>query len=254
MMDSESTPPGYNSMEYENNLDFIVQNQEDQLEQFNLESEFVPRILKIPNCVSLLQIIDDDKIEFDGFISHDESNESVMCFIKKVEKCTCEFDYSLRHDVVYITGSTLVEDFSLYHESTETNSNSTQKDEVNGSLDEPREGKILEIPETVGFIKLMSEDIIYDKVVTNNEKTLMVVLRINREEKSVEKKFERKSVDKSIFQYVKKHPKTSILFIFGCCASIGSIIFNIVMITITNLKMKSFEAEKQNYHNSTTTF
>ncbi|KAI5951100.1 hypothetical protein KGF54_004174 [Candida jiufengensis] len=130
-----------------------------------------------------------------------------------------------------------------YHESRETDSNSAQEEFNN--QDQLQEGRILEIPETVDYIKLMSEDIIYDKLVTNNAKKLMMVLRLKSNRKPVRKPLR-------YFQFIKKHPFAFIFFIFGCCAFLGSIIVNDVMIKKTDEEMKKFKAQRQIYHNSST--
>ncbi|KAI5951099.1 hypothetical protein KGF54_004173 [Candida jiufengensis] len=95
-MDSESTPPSYTSLEYENNLNTNAQYQQDQQEQNNQNSEFVPQLIKIPNSVSLIQLIDDDIIELKAITPHVECNESTMCFTKKAETHT--------HDFIVYTG------------------------------------------------------------------------------------------------------------------------------------------------------
>ncbi|KAI5964851.1 uncharacterized protein KGF55_001921 [Candida pseudojiufengensis] len=204
-MDSESAPPSYASSEHENNLNFNAQNQEDQQERNNRNSESIPQLIEIPNSVSLIQIIDDDIIEVNDISHHVECNESII----------------------------------------QANSNSAQEEEEIENQNQPQEGRILKIPETVGHIKLMNEDIIYDKLVTNNEKKLMMVLRL---------KYKRKSVDKPLTyaQFIKKHTFAFTIFTFWCCAFIGSIIFNVVMVQVTNEKLKNHKPQRQIYHNSAT--
>ncbi|KAI5964852.1 uncharacterized protein KGF55_001922 [Candida pseudojiufengensis] len=206
-MDSESTPPSHTSMEYENNLNSNAQNQEDQQERNNRDSESISQLIEIPNSVSLIQIIDDDIIEFYDISPHVECNESIMCFKRKAEN-------------THIFKDGLKKPWLHYACGLQTNSNSALEEKEIENQNQPQEGRILKIPETVGHIKLMNEDIIYEKLVTNDEKKLMMVLRL---------KYRRKSVDKPLTyaQFIKKHPFSFTFFTFWCCAFIGSIIFNV---------------------------